>query len=87
MKKENSTIRYYLVTVTIKPEGFNKILLDGIFAYKKGEYTIPEVKKECWDFLKSQINFKDYGIDPEQVRIDIRVKSMSCDFFLNGTKE
>ena len=77
MKKENNTIRYYLVTVTIKPEGFNKISLEGVFTYfKKSEYTIPEIKKECWDFLKSQINFKDYGIDPEQVRIDIRVKSM-----------
>ena len=87
MKKENNTIRYYLVTVAIKPEGFNKILLEGVFTYREGEYTIPEIKKECWDFLKSQINFKDYDIDPEQVRKDIKVKFMPCDFFLNGSKK
>jgi len=89
MKKENNTntIRYYLVAVTIKAEGFNKILLEGIFTYQKGEYTIPEIKKECWDFLKPLINFKDHDIDPEQVRNDIKVKSMPCDFFLNGDKK
>ncbi len=88
MEKENNTntIRYYLVAVTIKTD-FNKILLEGIFTYQKGEYTIPEIKKECWDFLKPLINFKDHDIDPEQVRKDIKVKSMPCDFFLNGDKK
>ena len=87
MGKVNIGPRYYRVAVTIKPEGFNKILLEGLFVYGKEAYTLTEIKKECWDFLKPQINFEDYNIDPEQVRIDIKVKFMPCDFFLNEAKK
>ena len=51
MGKVNIGPRYYRVTVTIKPEGFNKILLEGLFVYGKEAYTLSEIKKKCWDFL------------------------------------
>ena len=79
--------RYYRVTVIIKPEGFNKILLEGLFVYGKEAYTLSEIKKKCWEFLKSQINFEKYDIDPEQVRKDIKLTSLPVDFLLNADQK
>lgn len=87
MGKVNIGPRYYRVTVIIKPEGFNKILLEGLFVYDKGAYTLSEIKKRCWDFLKPQINFEKYGIPPEQVRNDIKLTSLPVDFLLNADQK
>lgn len=87
MGKVNIGPRYYRVTVIIKPEGFNKILLQGLFVYGKKAYTLPEIKKKCWEFLKPQINFEKYNIDPEQVRTEIKLTSLPVDFLLNADQK
>ena len=83
MGKVNIGPRYYRVTVVIKPEG----LLEGLFVYGKETYTLSEIKKKCWDFLKPQINFEKYDIDPEQVRKDIKLMSLPVDFLLNADQK
>ena len=87
MAKVNIGPRYYRVTVIIKPEGFNKILLEGLFVYEKEAYTLSEIKKKCLEFLKSRINFEKYSIDPDQVRKDIKLTSLPCDFLLNADQK
>ena len=87
MGKVNIGPRYYRVTAIIKPKGFNKILLEGLFVYEKEAYTLSEIKKKCWDFLKPQINFEKYDIDPEQVRKDIKLMSLPVDFLLNADQK
>lgn len=87
MGKVNIGPRYYRVTVLIKPEGFNKILLEGLFVYKKEAYTLSEIRRKCWEFLKPQINFEEYNIDPEQVRKDIKLTSLPFDFLLNADQK
>lgn len=87
MEKVNIGPRYYRVTVTVKPEGFNKILLEGLFVYGKEAYTLSEIRRKCWEFLKPQINFEKYNIDPEQVRKNIKLTSLPCDFLLNANQK
>lgn len=87
MKKVNIGPRYYRVTVIIKPEGFNKILLEGLFVYEKETYTLSQIKQKCWEFLKPQINFEKYNINPEQVKWDIKLMSLTVDFLLNADQK
>ena len=54
------------------------------FFYRKEAYTLSEIKKKCWEFLKPQINFEKYNIDPEQVKKDIKLMSLPVDFLLNA---
>lgn len=82
MGKVEKQARHYAVTVVIKPQGFNTIYLEGIFIPKSGECAASKVKAQCWEFLKTRIKFSEYGIDPEQVEKEIKVKSLPYDFLV-----
>ena len=86
MEKVNIEPRYYRITVIIKAEVYNKILLEELFVCGKEAYTLSEIKKKCGEFLKSQINFEKYDINPEQVKKDFKLVSMPCNFLLNADK-
>lgn len=78
--KEN---KHYLVAVTLRVEGYQKILLEGVFIPKTNECSVQKIKQQCWDFLKPNIDFEKYGIHPEQVKKKITVKSHPIDFWVN----
>lgn len=82
MEKKQSTPRHYVVKVLIKPQGFNKVYLEGIFIPKGDECSASKIKEQCWDFIKTRIKYSQLGIDPEQVEKEIKVKALPCDFLV-----
>lgn len=80
MGKSEKQSRHYAVTVVIRPQGFNKIYLEGIFIPKDGECSVKKIKAQCWDFLKTRIEFSKHDINPEQVEKEIKVKALPYDF-------
>lgn len=87
MATKTNKRRFYLVTILIKPAGYNKIVLEGLFIAPEGGATIPSIKKQCWSFIAPQIPLEKYGIDPAQAQEDIKVKSLAVDFILNIAEE
>lgn len=80
MRKLEKRSRHYAVTVVIRPQGFNKIYLEGIFIPKCGECPVQKIKTQCWEFIKSRIEFSKNGINPEQVEKEIKVRALPYDF-------
>lgn len=75
--------KHYLVTVILRVEGYQNILLEGVFIPKTNECSVQKIKQQCWDFLKPNIDFEKHGIRPEQVKKEIKVKSFPIDFWVN----
>ncbi len=82
MGKVEKDPKYYFVTVTLRPEGFKKILLEGFFVPKKGQCSPAKIKAQVWAFLKPQIHFEKYGLDPLKLEKEIKVKAMPADFVM-----
>lgn len=82
MEKNKKTLRHYVVKVVIKPQGFNKVYLEGIFIPKGEECSASKIKEQCWDFIKTKIKYDQFGIVPEQVEKEIKVKALPYDFLV-----
>lgn len=74
--------RFYLVTVIIRPEGFRKIYLEGIFLPRDSECSVGKIKKQCWDYLNGSGGFVVLGINPDKVDKEIKVKALPNDFLV-----
>ena len=81
MKKKGRFYRYQ-VKVIIRPEGYKKVTLAGIYVPKGCTCNADKVKKKCWDYLSTAIGFNKYGLDPDKVEKEIIVKAFPVDFMV-----
>lgn len=81
-KKESKRFYRYQVKVIIRPEGYNKIILEGIFVPKGCTCNAGKIKKQCWDYLSAKIDFKGHGLEPDMVEKEMIVKSIPSDFMV-----
>lgn len=86
-KKSTEQPKKYLVKVVIRPEGYNKIILEGLFIPKGHTCNANKIKKQCWECLSANIAFKQHGIDPDKVEKEITVKAVPADFLIVEDKE
>lgn len=82
MGKVEKLAKKYLVKVIIRPEGYEKIILEGMFFPKGYTCNANKIKKQCWEYLSAKIAFKENGIDPEKVEKEITVKAIPADFMV-----
>lgn len=82
MGKVEECPKKYLVKVIIRPEGYNKIILEGMFVPKGFTCNANKIKKQCWEYLSANIGFKKNGIDPDKVEKEITIKAIPADFMV-----
>lgn len=81
-KKESNTCYKYQVKVIIRPEGYQKIILEGLFSPLGGTCSASKIKKQCWEYLSAKIDFKKHGLDPDTVEKEMIVKAIPTDFMI-----
>lgn len=82
MGKVEKWPKKYLVKVVVRPEGYNKVILEGMFVPKGYTCNANKIKKQCWEYLNANIAFKAKGIDPDKVEKEITVKAIQVDFMV-----
>lgn len=87
MGKVKKSPKQYLVKVIIRPEGYNKIVLEGLFVPKGCTCNTNKIKTQCWEYLSSKIDFRGNGVDPDKVEKEISVKAFPADFMVVEDKE
>lgn len=87
MDKVEKWPKRYLVKVIVRPEGYNKIILEGMFVPRGYTCNANKIKKQCWEYLSANIDFKRNGINPDKVEKEITVKAIPADFMVVEDKE